>query len=81
MKSLDQFTPLTENEILTVNGGGALDSLIGLVNSIGNQALNNGLTNSIGAGVLLVGAGISSALSSIGAGLGIFFSKLGLPTV
>lgn len=34
MKNCNQFTPLTEKEALEINGGGALDGILGTLTSL-----------------------------------------------
>ncbi|HVK49483.1 MAG TPA: hypothetical protein VM488_16595 [Pseudobacter sp.] len=76
MKSLDQFNALSNQELLEINGGAGLDSLLSTLNSV--------LTPTVAAtsaSLLILTSGASSALNTIAGGLAAFLSKLSLPTV
>ena len=76
MKSLDQFNALSNQELMEINGGAGLDSLLSTLNSV--------LTPTVAASsasLLILTSGASTALNTIAGGLAAFLSKLSLPTV
>lgn len=76
MKSLDQFNALSNQELMEINGGAGLDSLLSTLNSV--------LTPTVAAtsaSLLILSSGASAALNTIAGGLALFLSKLSLPTV
>lgn len=76
MKSLDQFNALSNQELMEINGGAGLDSLLATLNSVLVPTVN-----ASAASLLILTSGVSGAVNTIAGGLSAFLSKLSLPTV
>lgn len=76
MKSLDQFNALSNQELVEINGGAGLDSLLSTLNAVLTPT-----AAATSASLLILSSGASGALNTIAGGLAAFLSKLSLPTV
>lgn len=76
MKSLEQFSALSTQEAMDINGGAGLDSLIaaGLI-------LLSPVAASASASLLILSTGASTAVNTVAVGLAAFLSRVTLPTV
>lgn len=76
MKSLNQFNELSNQELMEINGGAGLDSLIGTLNSLLQPTLG-----AVNTSLLILTAGTTQAVNTIAGGLSAFLSKLSLPSL
>ncbi|WP_343671029.1 hypothetical protein [Chitinophaga sp.] len=81
MKNIYQLEPLSEQELISTNGGGLLDGLGGLgLGSTGSSVDYTGYTYAMGTSYIATNSGFASYMAALGLGTTYFLSQLKFPT-